>query len=191
MSRNADPSRRRAARHLPARLLLVAALLAAGAAWARSSDRNQPMDIEAGRQVGTFSGDSVNTLSGGVHITQGSLDITSDNARITLANGDPTRAVFSGSPVVLKQVMDDGTPMNARADAVDYDLRTEVVVFSGNVSIQQPRGSMSGQRVVYDLKTGRVDSGGEGGGRVRMRILPKNAQGATAPETAPDRKDDR
>ncbi len=87
--------------------------------------------------------------------------------------------------------MNDGTPMNARADAVDYDLRTEVVVFSGNVSIQQPRGSMSGQRVVYDLKTGRVDSGGEGGGRVRMRILPKNAQGATAPETAPDRKDDR
>lgn len=191
MSRNADPSRRRAGRRLPAWLLLGAALLAAGAAWARSSDRNRPMDIEAGRQVGTFSGDSVNTLSGGVHITQGSLDITADSARITLAGGDPTRAVFSGGPVVLKQVLDDGTPMSARADAVDYDLRTEVVVFTGNVSIQQPRGSMSGQRVVYDLKSGRVDSGGEGGGRVRMRILPRDAQGATAPETAPDRKDDR
>jgi lipopolysaccharide export system protein LptA len=175
MSRKTDPSRRPAAPRAIALLLAVAASLAAATVAARNSDRNQPMDIEAGRQVGTFSGDSVNTLSGGVHITQGSLDITSDTARITLANNDPTRAVFSGGPVVLKQILDDGTPMTARANGVDYNLKTEIVVFTGSVQIQQPRGSMSGERVVYNLKTGSVDSGGEGSGRVKMRILPRNA----------------
>ena len=138
------------------------------------------MDIEAGHQSGTFSGDSINILSGGVRITQGSLDIASTNARITLANGDPIRAIFSGAPVVLKQTMDDGTPMTARADGIDYNLQTEIVVFTGNVSIEQPRGSMSGARVVYNLKTGNVESGGEGAGRVKMRIMPRN-QGAKAP----------
>ena len=195
MSRNAAPRRRRFAR-TGALLLAMAATAAAGTVAARSADRRQPMDIESGHQVGTFSGDSVNTLSGGVHITQGSLDIRSSSARITLANSNPVRAVFSGGPVVLKQLLDDGTPMTARANGVDYNLKTEVVVFTGDVRIEQPRGSMSGERVVYNLKTGSVDSGGEGNGRVRMRILPSNVQAtpddgtpqgdATPDEAAPD-----
>ena len=158
--------------------LLLLGVLVAGAVAARSSDRNKPMDIDAGHQSGTFSGDSVNVLSGGVHITQGSLDINASTATITVDDGDPVRAVFSGGPVVLKQTMDDGTPMTARAASIDYNLRTEIVVFTGNVSISQPRGSMSGERVVYNLQTGNVESGGEGSGRVHMRILPKGARDA-------------
>jgi lipopolysaccharide export system protein LptA len=158
---------------------IVAALPAAGA-LARTSDRQKPMDIEAGRQSGTLSGDSVNQLSGGVHITQGTLDITSSNATITLVDGDPSRAVFSGGPVALRQELDDGSPMSARADSVDYNLKTEIVVFTGNVSIDNPRGTLSGQRVVYNLRTGNVESGGEGGGKVKVRILPKSARGGGA-----------
>jgi lipopolysaccharide export system protein LptA len=161
-------------------LAAIAAALPLGGALARSSDRQKPMDIEAGRQAGTLTGDSVNQLSGGVHITQGSLDITSSSATITLADGDPTRAVFKGGPVTLKQELDDGSPMSARADSVDYNLKTEIVVFTGNVSIDNPRGSLSGQRVVYNLKTGNVESGGEGAGKVKVRILPKSAQGGGA-----------
>jgi lipopolysaccharide export system protein LptA len=71
--------------------------------------------------------------------------------------------------------MDDGTPMTARAGTVDYDLKGETAVFTGDVEITQPRGSMNGARVVYNLKTGNIESGGEGKGRVRMHILPKTA----------------
>lgn len=163
--------------------LIVAfiAVMAAGAAHARSSDRSKPMDIDAGRQEGTLDDSSPTILSGGVHITQGTLDIQSSTATISTRNGDPSRAVLTGAPVVLKQQMDDGTPMTARASQVDYDLSTETVVFTGNVVIEQPRGSMSGQRVVYNMKTGRVDSGGQGNGRVKMRIMPKNAAPAAKP----------
>ena len=86
--------------------------------------------------------------------------------------------MFTGGPVTLKQELDDGTPMSARADKVDYSLKTEVVVFTGNVTINNQRGTLSGQRVVYNLKTGNVESGGEGGGKVKVRILPKSAQPA-------------
>lgn len=148
--------------------------LVAPAAFARSSDRSQPMDIDAGRQEGTLDDRAPTVLSGGVTIKQGTLDIRSDRAEISLSKGGtPTRALLTGGPVVLKQQLDDGTPMTARASKVDYNLQTEIVVFTGNVSIQQPRGTMSGERVVYNLKTGRVDSGGEGNGRVKMTIQPK------------------
>jgi lipopolysaccharide export system protein LptA len=176
MHRPADLSR-----FLSALAVTIAVAIAAGSAHARSSDRNKPMDIDAGRQEGTLDDSSPTILSGGVHITQGTLDIQSSNATISTRNGDPSRAVLTGAPVVLKQQMDDGTPMTARASQVDYDLSTETVVFTGSVVIDQPRGSMSGQRVVYNMKTGRVDSGGQGNGRVKMRILPKNAAPAAKP----------
>lgn len=149
----------------------------AGTATARSSDRNQPMDIDAGHSEGGLDDRAPTVLSGGVVITQGTLTINSSTATISTRGGNPSRALLVGSPVVLKQQMDDGTPMTARAAKVDYDLITEIAIFTGNVQIEQPRGSMSGQRVVYNLKTNRVESGGAGAGRVKMRILPRAAQG--------------
>ena len=67
--------------------------------------------------------------------------------------------------------------MDAVANKVDYDLKTEIVVFTGNVNIRQPSGSISGQRVVYNMKTGQVQGGGENAGRVKIRIEPRNTQG--------------
>ena len=36
----------------------------------------------------------------------------------------------------------------------------------------QPKGSMSGQKVIYNMKTGAVNSGGDGT-RVKMVLQPK------------------
>ncbi|HRO62788.1 lipopolysaccharide transport periplasmic protein LptA [Thermomonas sp.] len=159
---------------LPARLLLVLLAAACGLAGARSSDRNQPMDIEAGRSDCGLGANATCTLSGNVIITQGSLRVVSARAVISQSNGNPSRAQLSGG-VTLQQDMDDGDRIQAVAANVDYDMQSEVMVLTGNVTINQQRGSLSGQRVVYNLKTGQIESGGDGGGRVRMRILPKPA----------------
>ena len=179
----------------PANAPLVAILLActlyAGTASARSTDRNQPMDAESNQNTCTLGDAGQCELTGKVKIIQGSLNIDAAKATIFRAGGDISRALLSGSPVVLNQQMDDGTPMTARASNVDYNLKTDVVVFTGDVQLQQPRGTMSGQRVVYNLKTGSIDSGGQGNGRVKMRILPKNApseHAQPAPATSPASK---
>ena len=156
-------------------IILLAMLSLAGSAFARTSDRNQPMDAESDQNSCILSDAGQCVMTGNVRITQGSLDITAAKAVIYRANGDISRAVLTGGPAVLKQQMDDGTPMTAHAANVDYNLQNEVVVFTGNVELQQPRGTMNGQRVVYNLKTGAIDSGGSGSGRVKMRIMPKNA----------------
>ena len=160
----------------PANLLFAIALgaLCTGPAAARSSDRNQPMDIQAGHQSGTVDYSQPTTLSGNVKIVQGTLHIDADRAVISFKDGEASQAVLTGKQAVLKQQMDDGTPMTATADRIDYDMLADVVVLTGNYTVTTQRGSTSGQRLTYNLKSGQVDSGGEDGGRVKMRILPKS-----------------
>ena len=51
------------------------------------------------------------------------------------------------------------------------------------VRLHQLRG-FHRQRVVYNMKTNQVESGGTGNGRVKMRILPKSAQAQPAKAAA-------
>ena len=178
MHRTADSSAR--LRALPLAFAAFALMLA-GAASARDSDRNQPMDIDAGRQEGTLDGNSVNVLSGGVVITQGTLDIRADRADIHQSGGEVVRAVLTGKQAVLKQQMDDGSPMTAKADRIDYEMTSDVIVLTGNYTITTPRGTTSGQRLTYNLKSGRVESGGDSG-RVKMTILPKSGRASATPQ---------
>ncbi len=166
-------------------LIVFAFLLCTGDAWARSADRNQAMDTESKQNTCTLGDAGQCVLTGNVKISQGSLNIDAAKATIVRANGEISRALLSGSPVTLKQQMDDGTPMTAHASNVDYNLLTDIVVFTGNVQLDQPRGSMSGQRVVYNLKTGSIDSGGEAGGRVKMHIMPRTGPAAPSAASTP------
>jgi len=165
----------------PASTLLLAGLLAVAAgllgatpAWAKSSDRNQPMYLDSDHQQGSVDGSSVNVWTGNVVVRQGTLDIRAQRAELYQRNGDPARAVFTGGQVILKQEMDDGTPIEMKADRVDYDLTTETVTLTGNYSVKSPRGSSNGQRLVYNLSSGNIQSGGDGS-RVRTVIQPRSA----------------
>lgn len=171
-------------------LLVALAIACSPVALARKSDRNQPMDVTAGKQQGSLDDATPTVLSGGVTIDQGSLHAESSRAEISTRRGEISRVVFSGSPARLQQVLDDGSPMNAAANRIDYNVDNETVVFTGDVVIKQPRGTLSGERVVYNMASGQVTSGGEGNGRVRMRILPKDAGPAEDGDAAPEPADD-
>lgn len=175
---------------LGAALALGIGLAAGGTAHARSSDRNQPMDLKADHSECSVDDTGACEFAGNVQITQGTLRIDAARATLHRSDGDVSRVVLTGSPVILRQQMDDGTPMTSRAAQVDYDLRSEVVVFTGDVSIEQPRGSLSGERVVYNLQSGQVEGGGEGAGRVHMRILPRGTRPAGTTAEPADPQDD-
>ncbi len=164
-------------RFLPTTLALALAM-AAAPAWAKSGDRNQPMDLTSNTQDCSLADDGTPCVfTGNVRIVQGTLDVRAARADVRRGGGDITRIILSGSPVRLKQDLDDGGSINASAGNVDYDLQTETVVFTGDVELDQPgRGTMSGGRIVYNMATGRVQGGGEQGGQIRTRILPKGAK---------------
>lgn len=161
-----------------ASLLLALAVAAAGPAWARTSDRNQPMDLDADKTDCSVEDEGGPCLFvGNVHIVQGTLDIRADKADVRRSGGDIRKVLLGGSPVRMRQQLDNGSTIEARARSVVYDLQTDTVEFVGGVEIDQPgRGAMSGPRIVYNMRTGQVQGGGEGG-QIRTRILPRGAQG--------------
>lgn len=166
------PEARPARLRRTAGLAVLLALALPALATAKTSDRKAPMDVDAGHtdSLLTENGDTV--LSGGVTITQGTLVVQSDVATIHRKNDEMSQVVLTGSPATMKQVNDNGEPMNARASKIVYTLDSDQVVLTGGVVIEQPRGNMRGEQVTYDLKTGRLN-GGSDGSRVKMTILPK------------------
>ncbi|WP_242111058.1 lipopolysaccharide transport periplasmic protein LptA [Luteimonas aquatica] len=175
---------RSAASLLPA---IVVALLLAGPAWAKSSDREQKMNVTASSSD-CSTGDGPCILSGNVHIVQGTLDIQSAKADLRRADGDIKSVKLNGSPVKLKQQNDDGSWMNATAAQVDYDLPNDTVVFSGDAHVDQPgRGTMTGGRIVYNTKTGQVQSGSAAGDNkpVSMTFEPKKKSAPAASGKTP------
>jgi lipopolysaccharide export system protein LptA len=159
---------------LPALSSLLLVALLPLAAQAKSTDRNAPMDVEADRTDAMLGDDSDSVLTGNVRITQGTLDVAADKAVIHRKAGDISQVVLTGGPATLKQLSDTGEPMNARANQIIYTLTSDLVVLTGGVVIEQPRGTLRGETIKYDLKSGRLDGGGDGS-RVKMRIMPKTA----------------
>jgi lipopolysaccharide export system protein LptA len=160
------------------RFLALALFAVATPALALKSDRDKPMDVNADRfESNVKAGASV--LTGNVRIVQGTLQIESERAEVHQdeAQQKVTRAVLNGEPARLEQDLDDGGHMVARARQIDYDLAKETVVLTGNVIVEQPRGELRGEKVTYEIATGRLTGSGEGAAsRVQMRLNP-------APET--------
>ena len=171
---------------LPAKLAsitLLAALLVPGLALGKASDRNQAMNIVADNNDCVFSDNGKCQFRGNVIITQGTMEIHADTADVIQKNGDTERVVLTGKQATLKQQMDDNTWMNARADNMDYNVSSEVIILTGNYNVESERGTNAGQRMVYNTRSGAMQSGGDGT-RVHTVIQPKNK----APAASGDKK---
>ena len=154
---------------------LLAALVA-GTADAKSSDRKQPMDISADNTDALLTDTSESSINGNVVISQGTLKIEADKAVISRVKGDVVKVTLSGAPTRMQQTNDNGDVMKASAKQIVYLISGEQIQLSGGVIIDQARGSMRGESIRYDLKTGRLTGGGNGG-RVQMRLNPASGAG--------------
>lgn len=153
--------------------LALACLLAAGPAGARSNDRDQPMEMEAdGQDCNVADANSKCVFTGNVVIRQGTLDVRASRAEVLRRNDAIDQVILTGKQATMKQQMDDGTMMNARADRIVFEPGKDLLTLTGNFSIESPRGSNSGQKMVYNMGTGQMQSGGDGT-RVRTVIQPK------------------
>lgn len=169
--------------HRSAEALLISLFLAAPAALALETDREQTMQIDADDAKGNAAAGTT-LLTGNVRIDQGSLSIRADRAEVEQQDQDIRRVLLDGAPVHLEQEIEKQGRLKADAERIEYLLAEQKVVLSGNVRIERPRGVMTGARIVYSLDTGEMNAG-EQGSRVRMTIAPKPkvAKPAEAPKS--------
>src|SRR3546814_13894346 len=119
---------RPAASTLP--LLAALACMAAGGAWAKSSDRNQQMRVSAASSDCSVDESRPCILSGRAHITQGTLDIQS--AKADIRRGDTQQVIkLTSLPVKMTQQMEDGGWMTASASRHDHAQTRDPAISPG------------------------------------------------------------
>ena len=151
-------------------LLLVVSGLPLGS-HARTADRQQPADINAGHA--TVS-NGARVLSDGVTIVQGTLQIDADRAQLESDDsGNLTRVILTGKPVEWTEILDTGVRLDASAERIDYNMAEQKVTLIQNVRITRGPDEISGDHLEYDLATSALDAGGESKGRVVLRITPQ------------------
>lgn len=156
-------------------LLLPIQMLAAPAALALKSDREQAVDLTADQLDGVIADDGSTRIWGNVVITQGSLKIQSAEAVVERRKGALVHATLSGELASVEQALDGGGTMRSVARKIEYDITDQVLLLTGAVVVQQPEGELRGERIRYDIESGHLEGGGEGG-RINLKIPPAPAK---------------
>jgi lipopolysaccharide export system protein LptA len=158
-------------------VLFVAMVAACGLAQAKQSDKNQPINIDAGHASASQQSGKI-ILTGGVKMDQGSFH--ADGARAT-GYADPDdnsqwqRVVLTGSPAHFRQTQDNGTLVSGQAATIDYKVSENTVILGGNATVvQQGRGTFHGEKLVYNTDTGEIEGSAAAGGRVHITLQPRS-----------------
>jgi lipopolysaccharide export system protein LptA len=166
---------------------VVLSLLALQPAIARQDDRQKPMNVEhADSFDGTYAPNSVTNLRGHVLITQGTMKVTGDLAKIYFdADQNVNRVEITGNPAHIEQLDDAGNLMTGNATQLDYDNDHGIAVLTGHAVVNQKgRGEAHGDKLTYNTQTSQMSGQSNGDGQVHMTFLPKPT-GATAPAAKP------
>lgn len=157
-------------------LALVAMALAGPAALARSSDRQQEAEIDAGHWLDDPAA-GYQVFSKGVTLVQGTLEITAEKATVYRGeDGGFSRIVLEGEPARWQEEMDDGGRLSAQARVIDYDVGENQVLLKEQAVVNKERDEISGELIRYDLTTQKLDAGSDGDSRVRIRFTPQKKQ---------------
>jgi lipopolysaccharide export system protein LptA len=173
----------------------LTALAFAPAVLALSTDRSQPLNVDANYQKSTQSqsgkaGDpDITRMDGNVVMTQGSMKANADHATIyqnpsgvadAKGNyGSLTRVLMTGDQAHMQQVHDgDCGLMTADADTIDYHNDTGIAILTGHVVVvQKGKGEFHGEHMTYNTNTGEMESGDNSPtSRVHLVMEPKNKQ---------------
>jgi len=164
--------------------LLLCGLCTAGPALAEKADKAQPVQIEAD----AVHMDDVNKTvdyEGHVILTQGTMSMRADRIDVSQDDQGMASGVAIGKPVHFRQRMDGRDEyMEAEANRVEYDARTELVKLIGSAHLKQGDDDLRGALIIYDMNTERYQAkgadSGNATGRVHAVIHPRN-KGVAAP----------
>ena len=139
-----------------------------------SSDRNQPMTIEADRAtLNEKTGNSV--YEGNVHVQQGSLVLQGSKMTVQLNDNTIDKIILTGSPATWKQRPDGkDTDQHAEAGRIEYHATEDRIILLEKARVWQSGAEeFRSDRIVFDLKNNTVNAGSStSGDRVRITLQP-------------------
>lgn len=139
-------------------LVGVFSLLLAGTAGAMSSDRRQPMQIDADN-ADIDQQHGVSTYRGNVHLTRGSMQLIADEVVVKHDGGAVHLVTATGSPANYQQLSDKQQAIHARAQRMEYNIDTGQLLLLKQAELHQDSNVFTSERIVYDSINDRVNAG--------------------------------
>jgi len=170
--------------------LLIAAFVFAHPAWSLSTDKDQPIEIEAdAAELDDQKG--VTVYTGNVIVTQGSIHMTGDKMTVYYTkDNDLDTVIMLGRPATYRQLPDNGEIHDeAEALRMEFFNLKNLIVLIDNALVKQEGLRFSGSRIEYDTENSKIRARGtadkavaEDGspasdsGRVKITIQPKKKE---------------
>jgi len=162
--------------------VLAGALLPPLQAWALSSDRDQPMTIEADR-VELDDAKGISTYHGNVKVVQGTLVLTGELMTVHNKGNDVHKVIMLGNPATYRQ-RPDGKDQDVRAKAqrMEYYTDPERVILLKQAEVLQRGDVLRSERIEYDVASDQVNAGtSRPDERVRITIQPRSRKDSKQP----------
>ena len=163
--------------------LLCLNLFFTAGVWALSTDKDQPIEIEAdAAELDDEKG--VTIYRGNVVLTQGSVRMAGDTMTVYFKDDELDTLIMEGKPARYRQLPDDSKIYDeAEALRMEYYELKGLVILIDKASFKQEDLSFSGNRIEYDTEHSKVkargsvkqhsDSETSGGERVKIILKPK------------------
>lgn len=161
--------------------------------WGLPEDSQQPINIQSDRASQSIKGEIEKTVYvGNVVMTQGSLLVNGNRVTIHSHDREVIKIIASGTPARFQQQSDpQKEPVKAEANRIQYVLKSNSVLLSGEAKIEQNGATVSGKQINYNIATERVlaKSGNNPNSRVHMVLEPSSKPPSDEPQEAADQMD--
>jgi len=162
--------------------LFISALMYPLTAFALSTDRTQPIDIQADK-LDIDEAQHISIYQGNVEMHQGSLHIVADKIVFYFDNDNNLqRLEIEGKPATLKQLNDRNQKVSGSARKIIYTDNQLLLNLEGDALFNSDRDTIEGDWISVNTDTEALKAGSKKGeNRVRMLIQPKNQPGTINP----------
>ena len=146
----------RIAKHLTGALitvLLAVFLVSLNTAWALTSDRDQPADIEAD-DIEFDLKKGTRIFTNNVLVVQGTLRIKADKLEARYADGELQNVKAWGSFARFKQRPDDKpNDVEGWANKIVVNQKTNMLTLTGQAALRQGGDTVRGDEIIYNMST--------------------------------------
>ena len=120
---------------------------------AELTDREKPIQLDAD-QVTINDAKKVSTFTGGVKLTQGTLQLLGDKVVVTESKDGFTLATVYGRVASFRQKREGlNEYVEGSGERIVYDTRTETVDFYNQARVKRDLDDVRGEHISYSVKT--------------------------------------
>jgi lipopolysaccharide export system protein LptA len=162
-------------------LMAVVLLVPTHSVRALTTDRDQPINIEADwAEADDTKG--ITVYKGKVVIVQGSLRISGDVVTMYFDKAQELERMIAVGQLARFRQKADGAEnfQRAKAQRIQYNVATDTMVLTGKAQLSKGEDFIRAKRIVYDTLNARIkgqsqiaSNGSGGSGRVKITITPK------------------